>query len=191
MILPPTSATYTAARGTLGKNTETLRAMLANCAEVQTLFGAANATDALLRIFLGCLPQPVANKETYSREELELYRPMILIGPSPELSIQSNHETFGGSWTHGRQGISDILIERNHPTTGRDDVNDIAWWDVVDMIRQSHDTDSPGLIQLHELPGNLSIRQVEILDIYRGAEEDIHERGDYQRALMRIHWGRI
>ena len=90
-------------------------------------------------------------------------------------------------------GQCDILIERAFPTGGddEDDQKDFAWIDLVDGIRQSNDTDEPGLLELHETAGNLSIKSSEILSIYRGDEAEIQMLGDYQAAVLRIQWGRI
>lgn len=188
---PPTAASYTAARSVLGKNLQSLRVMLSLVKEMQTLFGGATASQALQRIYIGCLPRPAAN-DKYTVYELNNYRPFALIGPGPDLAVRSRHELVGGLDTHGRQGEFDIMLERQHPTTGNDDVNDSNWLDLVDMVRQSNDAANPGLIELHESGGgHLSLRMVEVLEIYRGAEDEINSLGDYQRARIRIYWGRI
>jgi hypothetical protein len=187
---PPTQATYDAGRSVLAKNLLLLREMLANVAEVQSLFGGASKIQAAQRIYVGCLPRP-ATGDRYTVAELNNYRPFILIGPTGNSAITSRLELVGGYDTHGRQGAFDIVIERQHPTSGNDDENDLDWIDIVDMIRQSNDIDNPGLIELHEGPGLLTLRTVMVMEIYRGEEDEINSLGDYQRARMRVEWGRI
>lgn len=190
MTSPPVSASYTAKSSVLGKNLLTLRTMLSNAFHVQGLLGATNASEAAERIFIGCLPAPADGKQ-YTLAELNQYRPFILIGPASNLAIRARHESVGGSWTHGRQGETDIFLERAHPNSGRDDQDDFAWIDLIDTIRQSNDVAKPGLIELHEGEGYLSIRMIEILEIWRGEPEEAQSVGDYQSARMRVHWGRI
>jgi len=192
MTAPPVVASYPEATSILGRNIQTLRAMLSRCAKIQTLFSAADATEALTRIYLGCLPRP-ADGRRYTTEELNAYRPFAIVGPSPNLIISSQVVSSIGTWSHSRMGQCDILIERSFPTGGddEDDQKDFAWIDLVDGIRQSNDTDEPGLLELHETAGNLSIKSSEILSIYRGDEAEIQMLGDYQAAVLRIQWGRI
>ena len=86
----------------------------------------------------------------------------------------------------------DIMVERAFPEAdGEDDQVDFLWIDLVDSIRSTGDHDNPGLIELHERAGNLSIRQIEILDISRSDESSQTALGDYQSAMMRVHWGRF
>lgn len=191
MTAPPISASYTEPTSVLGKNLWQLRQMLADVFHMRAMLGAENQAEALARIYLGCLPRAAAATGIYTVAELNQYRPFAIIGPSPNLAIRSRQETFGGIWQHGRQGEFDIMLERQHPTGGLDDVNDLAWMDLVDKIRQTNDTDKPGLLELHETAGHLILRQVDLLEIYRGEEEEINSLGDYQRARIRVYWGRI
>lgn len=191
MTSPPTVASYSASTSVLGRNLQSLRDMLSNVAAVQTLFGAANAAEAAERIYLGCLPRPSDGK-IYTPTELSQYRPFAIIGPTENVLMRSRLESVGGLWTHGRQGEFDIILERAHPTSGNDDVNDLAWIDTVDLIRQSNDVDNPGLIELHDNgAGYLSLRMVEVIEIWRSDPQEAESAGDYQFARIRVHWGRL
>lgn len=190
MTAPPIPASYTPSSSVLGRNLQTARSMLAACASVQTLFGAADSDEAAERIYIGCLPRP-STGDSYTLAELNQYRPFALIGPAPTLAMRMRLETFGSSWSHGRQGEFDIMLERQHPDDGSDDISDLEWLDIVSAVAQSADADSPGLAELHEREGMLSLRMIEVLDVYRGAESELKDLGDYQRAMIRIHWGRV
>lgn len=192
MPAPPISASYTAASSVLGKNLQTLRTMLANCTAFRTMVGAATEADALARIYLGALPLSAFESEDAGLAELNNFRPFAIIGPTAPMAIKRQHiATGGGAWSHGRSGESMIFLERQHPATGRNDVNDLAWIDIVDSIVQSNNVSNPGLIELHEAESYLSLRAVEVLDIYRGTEEEESSVGDYQRAEIKVSWGRI
>lgn len=190
MPAPPISASYPAPSSVLGKNLITLRKMLANCTAFRTLTGATNEADALARIYLGALPLSPLEDEVAGLDELNSFRPFAIVGPTIS-AIRRQHISTGAGWSHGRQGDSMVLIERQHPSTGRDDVNDLAWIDLVDSIVQSNDANNPGLIELHEQQEYLSLRAVEVMDIYRGMEEEKTDLGDYQRAEIKVYWGRI
>lgn len=191
MTSPPTSASYSEPSSVLGKNLYGFRQMLANVDAIQTLFGAANATEALERIYIEALPRP-ASGDKYTLEELESYRPFALIAIVDGQIMRSDIETVGGQWTHGRRGAFDLLIERKHPTSGADDVNALAWIDLVDRVRGTADVDNPGLIELADNgDGYLSIRTVEVAEIWRGDENERQLAGDFQCAVLRVFWGRL
>lgn len=189
MSSPPTPASYSAQTSVLGKNLLVFREMLAAASSVRDVLNATDEAEALERIYVGCLPRP-ENGDAYTITELNQYRPFMLIGPGQSLAIRSQHQTFGGMWEHNRMGEFDVMVERQHPQSGQDDVNDLDWINAVDRIRQTNDAANPGLLELHETAGNLSIRQVDVLDIYRGTEEEQQALGDYQRATIRVYWGR-
>lgn len=191
MTSPPVVADYAEATSVLGRCLQTLRTMLADCSAIQDLFEATDAEDALERIYLGCLPAPGDGRK-YTQAELSSYRPFAIVAQSSP-AIVSTHESVSGGWTHGRRGVADIYIERTHPATenGEDDQIDFEWVDLVDSIRQTNDHDNPGLIELHERAGNVSIRQVEVLEITRSDEAEQTALGDYQSALIRVYWGRF
>lgn len=189
MPAPPTSASYSAANSCLGKNVQTMRSMLAACKYFQTLVGG-NESDALARIYHGSLPKPASNAETFPLSELQSYRPFAIIFPSPTTAINYNWEATGGlNWNHSRSGEIEILIERDHPSSGGDDVNDFGWTDLIGQIVHSGDSDNPGLLELHALGNHLQLARVSVLDIYRSDEEDWSETGDTQRAHIRVKWG--
>lgn len=190
MAAPPVSASYATPNSVLGKNLLTLRTMLANCTAFRTFTGATNEAEALERIYLGCVPLSDANDSESGLAELNSFRPFAIVGPSVN-AIERRHIATGGGWSHGRRGESMIFLERQHPSSGDDDDNDLAWMDLVDQIVQSNDTDNPGLVELHEQQTYLSLRAVETLDIYRGMKEEEAELGDYQRAEIKVYWGRI
>jgi len=191
MTSPTVVAEYTAATSIRGKALQTMRTMLADCAAIQSLFEAVDADEALERIYLGCLPAPSDGRK-YTTTELDGYRPFAIVAPSSP-AIISMHEAVSGGWTHGRRGVIDIYIERTHPVAenGEDDQIDFEWIDLVDSIRQTNDQDDPGLIELHERAGNISIRQIDILEITRSDEAEQTALGDYQSALIRVYWGRF
>lgn len=191
MTSPPTSASYSEPSSVLGKNLYGFRQMLANVDAIQTLFGAANATEALERIYIEALPRP-ASGDKYTEEELDSYRPFALIGLVAGDIMRSDIESFGGLWTHGRRGAFDVMIERNHPISGADDVNALAWLDLVDRVRWTGDVDNPGLIELSDNgQAFLSIRSVEISEIWRSDENERELYGDFQCAALRVFWGRL
>ena len=190
MPAPPISASYTAPTSVLAKNLVTLRKMLANCTAFRTFAGAANEAEALARIYLGCLPLKDANDASSGLTELNNFRPFAIIGPIGN-AIERRHISTGQTWSHGRRGEAMILMERSHPTSGDDDDNDLAWIDLVDSIVQSNNASLPGMVELHEQDEYLSIAAIDVLEIYRGLEEEKAELGDYQRAEIKVHWGRI
>jgi hypothetical protein len=190
MPAPPIVANYSAPSSVLAKNLITLRKMLANCTAFRTFAGATNEAEALARIYLGCLPLKDANDAQSGLTELNNFRPFAIIGPVGN-PIERRHISTGQVWSHGRRGEAMILMERQHPASGNDDVNDLAWMDLVDTIVQSNNVSLPGLVELHESQEYLSLSAVDVLEIYRGLEEEKAELGDYQRAEIKVHWGRI
>lgn len=72
----------TATSGPMGRARDNFAAMLADCPTFQAWCGAAAREQALARIHFQALPKP-ASGPTYTLEEMQAYRPMVVLWVEP------------------------------------------------------------------------------------------------------------
>jgi hypothetical protein len=170
---------------------ETLRNTLAKCYFWQNWPGVdGTEEDALARIYIDALPIPAGEAVNHSREELEGYRPYILLrdsdvgGGFSMVKIAS-----GGGFT--QHGVITVEINQNEDIEISPDHAEVRKRIRVNAgkLVRSGNINQPGLAELAETPGNLALHRVDFAGSARTEEEETAKLGDAQRMWLDVHWG--
>jgi hypothetical protein len=169
-----------------------LRTTLATCTAFRTIDGVSYTVDQLkARIYLDALPPPGSSSPEYTLAELQALRPFALIAAAPHGALRLRHVTAGTVRRFHPNGTLVVAIERNVPAVDAADPGQVDrdWENTIGLIMSSLDSALPGLAELSGQAGYLTISGLEVLDLYRGDQDDKPARGDYQVCLLQIEWG--
>lgn len=84
--------------GILSNTRAAVATALSQCAEFQSLVGAADAAEALLSIYHHGLPDPANGASEYTDAELTSYRPNAILYTDEDQGCQTVYEAQGGSF---------------------------------------------------------------------------------------------
>lgn len=98
--------------GHLSLNDSYLIAQIADAAAFRVWCGAANQAEALLKIHQDGLPDPIG--ETYTREELQGYRPFCICSHLPRQAMTWDHDaTSAPGWNYKQSGRAWAYFEED------------------------------------------------------------------------------
>lgn len=171
---------------------ETLRTTLSKCTAWRTWQGNSwSEAQALARIYIDALPAPAGEAVQHTLEELESYRPYIVLSDGGEGGFSVVRVGNGGGFA--QRGV--IVAEVNE-SVDEDIAQDHA--EVRKRFRvslgnlvRSDSAASPGLAELCETPGCLYWNRANIIGPARTSEDELSTLGDAQRAWLEIHWGHV
>ena len=166
--------------GSLSLPFDHLRTMISESAEFQSWVGAANPTEAKASIHMLELPAP-ADKQHYTRTELDGLRPFALIG-WPR-----------GTGLHLRRvaGGSDLTFLESQPLY-------VAFEDKLDSAENVEDnfftfTNHVGkvMVDMTKLAGTadfLAIKDLTVDDFWRSDPDEITDNGDFWWLRVLLEW---
>lgn len=176
----------TAPAGSLMLAQDNARKTLGDVTAFRTWAGAANQAEALARIYHDGLPPP-ADREAYTKDELELYRPCALIWTDPDNGFSTEIlSTSGDSFDAVAFGKIVISLEENVPADIADDLAevDIRFKNSVGQIVD-------GLWDLFGKAGYLACLKMDLDGPQRVRPDNEPDQGDWMIAILTLHWGRI
>lgn len=170
--------------GYVSTSQEQLRVVLSECANVRTFLGAADATEALTRIYHDALPPPDHAGE-HTLEELQRLRPYVLIWTDEQDGFSATRESEGSIGYLTFRGCFMVCLERDVPSDVQDDpaAVDMQFRNYVGKILQD-------LAARSGVNGGVDIRKLHIRGPARTEPDEVAELGDAQRYWIRIEWGR-
>lgn len=190
----------TAASGPISSAEDRAAETLADVQAWRDMIGEATTeAQALARIYFDTITPP-ADKDRYSRSELEALRPFAMIWTDPDFGGYRLGASGGGgtSWSFDHGGRLAIEIERDVDSDDLDeDTEKVS--DPADVLRKfknelgliiaSGDADNPGLVELAGQAGYLAARQIELDGLGFNEEEEQKAEGIVLIARLWITWG--
>lgn len=155
-----------------------LATQLSNCAEFQTLTGAVDSAAALASIWIDALPAPT-DKEEFSKTELNSLFPYALIY-TPENS-------FGTKWIAHPQnfqfgGVIGLDIARRPASGASISETERLWKNIVGVIIEQ-------MAARTTQESELGWSELQVVELGRTHEDDVHTFGDIQIVKMLVTWG--
>lgn len=169
-----------------------LREMLSKCTALQSWDGLTLTEAQLLeRIYLDALPAPPEFRTEFTREELESLRPFVLVYMPNMFGFGMRSVSSGSLQGSNSYGAFFVELHRN---VDQDEATDPAALDrsfenTLGQLLTTGDRSNPGLWQLSAYGTYLEIASVELVELYRAAQDEITARGDYQSATLLVRWG--
>lgn len=162
-----------------------LAATLAATARLQTLLGAESSAQALERIYIDALPLPEVDgdgnvPDCYSREQMEEFRPFVLISQPPRFNYKRRRTATD---TYAENGTLVVWIEIGVDDADRNDLDG--------LFRRMKNSVGVMLTQLDEFmyePGYLAIDEIQVDGPWRGDENEITQLGDYLGIMLTVRW---
>lgn len=185
--------TLTAASGCISKAEDLLRTMLANCTTLKTWMGAADAADALERIYLAMMPPPQIHDEeadhTFYLTELKERRPFCIVWTSDKSPFRI--DMVAAPNCPSPSGTIEVLFEENVPDHLIDNYPEAyrLFFNTVGGILHSESSASPGLVELNGTAGYLYFRTLSVSSPTRSPEDVIATQGDAHQILLTVEWG--
>lgn len=157
---------------------------LANVAAFQSFVGAADATEALARIYRAALPPPADNAESYSPAELANYRAYALVWTDEEEGFQRVAVARSDHHDANESGRFTLRLVRTIPAeiVGDPDECELTFDNAIGQIID-------GLFELAGLSGYLAIDTIAISGGPFVNHPDIMPtQGDHQSVELGIDW---
>lgn len=165
-----------------------LQNTLADCPEVQSFLGAANATEALARIHVDALPPPPEDAEAYDAAGMDALRPYV------KLYFDDEFESFvytssasgqvsgdpGGCWEAGGVLVADFSRSSNS------DVEPAASMREMRVHAGNFVREIAGRV---EDEGMLNCQRIAVLGPFKTAEERVEDLGDAEWLTLRFSYG--
>lgn len=176
----------TAPAGSIMLAQDNAKNTLADVPAFQTWAGAADQAEALARIYHDGLPPP-ADRESYTKAELELYRPCALIWTDQDGGFSTEAvSTSGNVFDATAFGKIMISIEENVPA---DIAHDLAEIDI--RFKNSVGLIMDGLWDLFGGAGYLACLKMDMDGPQRVQPDNEHDQGDWMIAILTLTWGRL
>jgi len=161
-----------------------LRLSLAACASWQAAVNAANAADALNRIYKNGLPRP-ANRIAHTRGELQGYRPYALVFTAERAGITKREEAMGDHIEYSDSGRLMLRIVRESPDSAGDEPTHDANRTFKNLLGEVIDE----LCDLAGQGGYLAITTITLLAGPFWPPRDLIEtEGLWQSADLLVEW---
>ena len=176
----------TAPAGSIMLAQDNARKTLSDVIAFRTWATAADQAEALDRIYHDGLPPP-ADRESYTKAELELYRPCALIWTDEDDGLTSEViATNGDVYEWEDHGKIMVALEENVPPDIADDLAevDLRFKNSLGLIRD-------GLKGLFGKAGYLACLKLDTDGPFRVRLDNAPDQGDYMIARFTMHWGRI
>ena len=171
--------------GYISKPVEAIRLALADAAALRAWLGVDNQADALDRIYLDALPQPPNGADVHSKQELQQYRPFLIVGvPDNGLVVAKRAEAGSKHQTTG--GVCHVYFERATPATCENHSQATRTWSniVGDVL-----FDMLEITGVYPYP---EIGQANLIQApFRSHWDDWDALGDYQGAEFALDFGPI
>lgn len=179
------------AAGVIALNEDLLATTLANCTTVQTFLGAANATEALARIYFGALDQPADGADAHTAAELASLRPFVLLWTDEQAGIQLDFSSLGGADGWHLRPTRGVITCRFEVAagSGTPQEEERIVKNAVGKMAQSGDNANPGLVELAGRPGYMAISRLVIRGPWRSDEDEVPHIGDFWAARFDVEWG--
>ena len=176
----------TAPAGSLMLAQDNAKKTLADVTAFRTWAGAADQAEALDRIYHDGLPPP-ADREGYSKDELELYRPCALIWTEEDAGFGAEAiATSGDAFEWQGRGKIVITFEQNVPPEIAEDLAE------VDLrFKNSIGQIIDGLTDLFGGAGYLACLDLTMDGPFRVRPDNEPDQGDWQIARLTLGWGRV
>lgn len=162
----------------------TARATLAACATFQTLVGAANATEALERIYHDAWPLPESMRAEHTSAELTALRPCAIVYTEDNQGWVVERDAMGNEDCWNAYGQIHFVIDRNVPS------EDAYLPSKVDTdFREIIGDIASEIIGLSETAPYLAANRIVVSGPYRTQIKELKDIGDAQRAELIVSWG--
>lgn len=161
---------------------ELMRTTLANSQAFQSLVGAANATEALTRVYGDQLPKPAVGTE-HTLAELVALRPYAIVFIPSHHGWQIERDASGDScWNSS--GIVHCIIQRSVPEVDKDDHAKVD----KDFRLIGGDIVSD-LVGMAEEMQRLAMHKISVSGPYRTKNTELKSIGDAQAYEFMVEWG--
>lgn len=157
-------------------------ASLANAAAFQTWCGAANADEALQRIYLEGLPPPAA--DAYTVAELNAYRPFALVWSEAAGGLRLRMDAVDTVWKYSEGGVIIAYLEQRTPTDHLDDPSSMRR-EITNSIGDIIDD----VLALSGTAGYLAVRNMALHGPYRSQLATAPAQDDVVGFYLDCHWG--
>lgn len=166
-----------------------LRRMVSRCFALQTWQGN-NFTEAQLlsRVYLDVLPDPADGSPTHTREELEAFRPYVIVGINGDSPVRIMRDAMGGGCAFTAKGSLIVILEQDAIGNSESEI-DRNFITTVESFLQTGNSVQPGLIDQLDRADSLAIQEITCEGIFRVVADEEVSKGVAQRAYFRIDWG--
>lgn len=171
-----------------------LRTMISKCAALQSWDGFTFSESELFdRVYLDALPAPPDFKPEYTREQIEAFRPFVLVYMPPVAGFSMTANSAGSVCGASAAGSFIVELHRNvKPDEALDPgAVDRSFENTIGRLCSTNDMAAPGLWQLSRYSTYLELRAVELLEVYRAHPDDVPSKGDFQIATLLVQWGTL
>lgn len=160
------------------------RATLAACAAFQSLVDAADATEALARIYHDAFPSPQSQRAEHTRAELTALRPCAVVYTEDNQGWVVERDAAGNEDCWNASGIVHLVIFRNVP-------------EADEFLPSKVDTDfrtiigniAGEIIGLSETAPYLAANRIVMSGPNRTPFTELKDIGDAQQAELLVSWG--
>ena len=161
---------------------ENLRNHIAETATFQTLVGAANPTAAKLRTHLKRLPKPGANRDDYTKADLDILAPYALVYMDYANGFSFTKESESEFVPSGRMLIN--LVKKMKPEERENPEGDQEFEDEIGVMLEEMNvlTNSGG--------GFVNYDRIEIIEgPFHNEKNDFHTQGDIMHVMIAVTFG--
>lgn len=176
----------TAPAGSIMLAQDNAKNTLADVTAFRTWAGASNQAEALALIYHDGLPPP-ADRESYTKAELELYRPCALFWTDPDAGFGSEVIATSGDVSEWEdRGKIVFSLEENVPADIAEDLSE------VDLrFKNSIGQIMDGLKGLFGKAGYLACLKMDMDGPHRVKPDNETDQGDWMIAIITLAWGRL